>query len=784
MVDMNDLKVVWKIVTKNWWIPLVLLVVAYCASYLYSYKLTDVYAARTQILLKTNNEYNNSSLIGENFNTYYGGYQTYIDNSNEQRVIRSFDLIRKAVDKLKMDVSYFIVGRLRTTEVFEGMPYEVEVKSINPDLYEQNIKFRIVNVNEFEIQYSKAGTEISPKRYRFNTDCVDTDFNLRVIKNGAINANTIKDLSQIEYLVQIHDRNAIVYRFMSAMTVTNPEFTNILEVSVQDVLPQRAVVFLDTLSKVYIENTLKSRYDINQNTLVYINKQLEEVTEILNSIEDSMQFYKEDKAILSIDREENDYFGKLSDFDRQKSGLVLQIGALDALEKYIIEGKDPELLPPSAYINSNDDFLQKGVSTLYSLQLERNAALNTAKEGNAAIKQVDQKIELLKKNLLVYITNSRIAVREKIKDVEKEIAGYIGKIKQLPQKQRDLVNIQRKLNVNEAMYTFLLQKRANTIIAKAGIVPETKVIEAARSIGVVMPDKGKIRNNFLIGALVIAALIIFIRFIFFEKIESIDELKAKTHLPVLGEILFTQQSTDLGIAIENDPKSPVAESFRTIRTNLQYMAPQADCKVIVVTSNNPGEGKTFCSVNLSGILAKAGKKVLLLELDLHKPRVQKALKMESDKGISTVLINKHGIPEVIMPTTIDNLNVILSGPLPPNASELVLSPKLTEIIEYGRQHFDFIIIDTPPVGLISDALVLMQMSDIVLFVINTKFAHKESVTHAHEIAQNLKLQNFGFLLNGVKRKRSKYYYNKYAYGYGYGYGSYGGYGSGYTSGKS
>jgi capsular exopolysaccharide synthesis family protein len=185
----------------------------------------------------------------------------------------------------------------------------------------------------------------------------------------------------------------------------------------------------------------------------------------------------------------------------------------------------------------------------------------------------------------------------------------------------------------------------------------------------------------------------------------------------------------------------------------------------VITSNNPGEGKTFCSINLAAILAKAGKKVLLLELDLHKPRVQKGLNMSSEIGISTILIGKHKPEECVLHSQIENLDVILSGPIPPNASELLLSDHQKTLLEFGKKNYD--------------AMVLMSMSDISLFVLNTKFAYREAITNAHEIVAINKLTNFGFILNGVKRKRSRYYYNRYAYGYGYGYGYGGRYGYGY-----
>lgn len=778
IIELNDIKALWRVVAKNWYIVLIFLVLSYVISVFYAYRLTNVYAASTQILLKSFDEYNPGSVISDQGSVY----KLYVDNSNEKRIIQSRDLIQQTVKKLKLDVSYYIEGRVKVTEVYEGTPFKVEVININPSFYEKEIQLKILSPSQFKLSFVKDDNTFE-KTYKFDHEVVEPEFSFIIHQNGTLNERTVKSLSSINYFFQVHSLNMLVNSYLRSITVENPEYTNILQVTMQDVIVERAKQFLDTLSDVYIKNTLKQRIEVNENTVVYIDKQMEDVVGALNSIEDTMQYFRERYNILDLDKEQTEYFNKLSSFDTQKSVLILYLGALNSLEEYIIQNKDPEFLPPDVYVNSEDEFLIRSTSELYSKQILRNQTLNSSTEISSPIKNLDKEIDLLKKNLLTYISNSRVALKSRIADVDNEIAKYVGDIKTIPFKERGLLNIQRKQKVNEDMYLFLLQKRANTIIGRAAIVPLTKIIETSRSIGLIKPNKEKITLYFVGVGLILSLLLVFVRVLFYEKVESVEELKQKTDLPILGEILFNSQIKELLIAVESDPKSPITESFRTIRTNLQYMAADSASKVIIITSNSPGEGKTFCSINLAAILAKAGKKVLLLELDLHKPRIQKGLDMKSDIGISTILINKTGIQECILDTPIENMQVILSGPTPPNASELILSPQMKEIFEYGRQHYDYVITDTPPVGLISDALVMMRLADATLFVINTKFSYRESINNAHEIVAANKFSNFGFILNGVKRKKSKYYYNRYAYGYGYGYGGrygYGGY-SGYGS---
>jgi capsular exopolysaccharide synthesis family protein len=415
-----------------------------------------------------------------------------------------------------------------------------------------------------------------------------------------------------------------------------------------------------------------------------------------------------------------------------------------------------------------DDFLKSSISELYSLQMTKSAGTFEAKDKSPQMLEKLKKLDLLKKDLLVYINNNKSALTLKINDINNEINYYENIIKKIPKSQRDILNITRKLDVNEKMYLFLLEKRANTVIARAGIVSESKVIESARSIGVVKPDKNRIYVMFLLGGLVISFLVIMIRLILLNKIQNYEELKQYTDLPIYGEIIYAREAESNYNLAENNPKAPITESFRTVRTNLEYLVIENKCKSIVITSHNPGEGKTFCSINLSSIIAKAGKKVLLLEFDLHKPKIHKGMNLSSDIGLSNLLAGKIEIENIIVKSHIDNLDVILSGPTPPNASELILSKHLNKIFEYANENYDYVIVDTPPIGLISDALILMKKADATLFVLNVKYAKSEFVNNAVDLVSLNKIKNFGFILNGVKIKKSKYYYN-YGYGYGYGY---------------
>ncbi|MBK9276170.1 MAG: polysaccharide biosynthesis tyrosine autokinase [Flavobacteriales bacterium] len=780
IIDVNDLRYFVRIFSKNWYFVVVALVLSAALSYLYSYKIPEVHGASAQILLKDREVYNYQTQVYQNI----GYVAAYSDIVNQKRVLTSYDLVDKALSKLDFDISYYIIGRFKVSQVYGSLPFTVKIDLLNPKYYQRPFDLRVVDPDHYELSYD-GGTGIVSKVYAFGQDVMENDFLLRVDKSEQLAAGSFEKVTASDYQFVRHSRPWLVNKYKSGMVVENLDYTTILQVTVEDEIPARAKMFLDTLSREYINYTLQSEFDINQNTLNYIDKQLDEVTVILNQFEDELQRYKESRNILDLSREEDRYFNELVRFDNERRKLELMIQSLNDLEDYVVNIGDEKLLPPSFYILEDDVFLRNTLSELYAMQMNRNSMLFDATPENLSVNRLDSTIMLNRGNLLVYVKNSRKAIEAKISDVQAQMADYERLIRTVPLSQRDILNIERRLQVNEKLYLFLLEKRANTVIARAGIVPQTKVIELARSIGVVRPDKVKILYAFMVGGIVISLIIVFIRVMFYDRIENADQLKAMVHMPVFGEIIASDKAEENYVVVDSDPKSAITESFRTVRTNLEYLpGPQGTGRVVLVTSYRPNEGKTFCSVNLSAILAKAGKRVMLLELDLHKPKVGKGLNMTSTQGLSNLLVGHVEPAAVVQPTQIENFHVILSGPTPPNASELVLSRHLEELFRYGRQHYDYVIIDTPPVGLITDALVMMKHVDATLFVVNTRFANKDHLTSAMEVIHSNPVRNFGFILNGVRMKKSKYYYNtNYGYGYRYAYGYGSGYGYGYGYGR-
>lgn len=776
IISQKDFNLVIRILKSNWWIPFILVPIFHFIGVFYIYRLTSVYQVSTQILLQNNDSYYKSNVVNE---TNFYGAQSYVDNSNEKRVILSYDLLSNVVNKLKdrLEVSYFIVGKIRTTEQFGAMPFEVKVNAINPDLHETPFDFKIKDSISYELTY-QLGDEKIVMTGKFDVPLIDVNYNLTINRSTILKNEQVNSLKEIFYQFIVHSEENLIEKIRSDISIENPEYTNILEVNLTDIIPDRAQLILDSLNQEYLYSKLKSKYELNEKTIDYIDKQLDEISVLLKASVDTLQVYKQKKAIINLGWEEQDFLTKIGLYDNDRSSAQMQIKALNDLEKYIIEDKDPQFLPPTVFITEKDGFMSKAVTDLYNKQIELNRMYNLATEVNPVIQDYVNNIKKIKQDLLIYINNVRNATKLKIDNINSEISRYVAEAKSIPPKQQDILGFQRKLNVNEAIYNFLLEKKANTRIAKASIVPDAKIIETPRNIGEVSPDRSALKKNFLTVGFAFSIIIILLRTLLFTKIKDLEHLKELTTIPVVGVIPFIKKNDDIGVVVDSGPTSLVAESFRNIKTNLQYANVGMESKTFLVTSFLPGEGKTFTSLNLAATLAKTGQKVIIIELDLHKPKVYKNLGLISpSKGITTYISGQSEASEIIKPTEIPNLYCMFAGPVPPNPSDFVLSKKLIELIDYAKSNYDYVVIDSPPAGLLSDSVYLMQFVDSTIFVLNTNSSTRKTVNFVQEIKDNNNITNLIFVLNGVRRLGKRYYYKGYGYSYGYGYGY--GYGKGY-----
>ena len=745
LIDQKEIKRGISTIIKNWYWFALFLVLGIGGAMLYLTKSTNYYGASTEILVKPPKDPFKDALSAS-----LPEVPKKEDVANEIMILQSTKLIDETVTKLNLDISYYIKGRLKTGEIYHGVPFSVDGKISDKDLYEVPFELTILNKERFKIDIHTAGYNYTHEG-KFGDPIVTGKFSFIISNDSEIIKQNIH-VNEIGYVFKVHDHPALVKKYQEALKITQDQAATVFTVSVEDEVPEKAVDFLNMLTNNYIENSISVNKKVNENTLDFIEGQLREVEGQLNSVEGNLEQYQREKTTLNLGQEQSVLFQQSVNFESEKAKLLIQSKSIDMMYDYLTAGNADNLtFSPSILAEQNDPGLTQAFNELFALQQKRTNLLFSNTENSPLVKETDIQISRIKQNILGIVLNVRKTLVNKINGLSTQVGEYQSTIRQMPTTQRGLVNISRNVEIYSKIYEFLLQTRAQTIISKAAIVADKFVLEPAYSTGLIRPLLIKTLLTGFGTALALAFFVIFMKGLFYNYINTKDELKEATSLPIVGIVGKNKEAADY-LVVDQYPQSQIAEAFRVIRTNLSYFAPKVSSKVILITSSVAGEGKTFCAVNLATILAKAKKKVVLLDLDLHKPKQANAFNLPNDIGITSYIVGKATTKQIIKDTSVENLQIILSGPRTPNVSEMVLDPMMEQLIRELRLQFEYIIIDSPPVGLLSDALEYMKFSDLNLYVLKAGYSKRDFVDIAHQIVEKNNIKNLSFILNNVNTK--------------------------------
>jgi capsular exopolysaccharide synthesis family protein len=414
-----------------------------------------------------------------------------------------------------------------------------------------------------------------------------------------------------------------------------------------------------------------------------------------------------------------------------------------------------------------DPLLVELISKFQELQAKRKSLSYGVKSATPAVKIIDQQIADTRASLIENIKSIRQNVLSANQTLASQLGDYEGKIKQVPEIERDLLAIQRKFEVNQNIYIYLLQKKAETSIAKAAAISDNKVLdESSLAEEPVEPNKKAILLLAFFASIFLPLILLFLRKYFKTTVSNREEISRLTEIPVLGVVGHVNKTDNL--IVQHRPKSRIAEAFRSIRTNLQFFGSRSGNKIILITSSVGGEGKSFVTINLASVFAMQNYKVVIVGVDLRKPKLYQDFNLGNENGVSSYLIGRTDLQSVIRPTGIPNLDLISSGPIPPNPSELISKKEMGQMFEELSRYYDYILVDTPPLGIVSDAFQLMNFSHINVYVVRENYSRKDYITTLNSMFEEGKFKNLCILLNDSSFRNS----------YGYSYGSPNGYGNG------
>jgi capsular exopolysaccharide synthesis family protein len=694
--------------------------------------------------------------------------------NDEIQVVKSMNIAKRVVRALGLEVQYYQEGKIRGTLVkASDCPFNMRVLSLNDTAAEFRFPVFLVSERQFKLSENQ--------KQALNFDQPFETLSGRFILSRVPNI-PIKSLIGKEFTVTYTPTDKKAEEYTGSFTAEpSGESTNIMRVTFETENPRMGIEIVNQWMREYQRAGLEENKLSAANTLEFINEQVDTVNQELMQVERNLLGFRERNRVIDPQRQSEEYIVRLSDIDKEITRQGFQMQLTDNLIRYISDDRNPYRQVGSV-LGIEEPTLAFQISEFNKLQVERETLLKTTTRSNPMVVNMEAAIEKLRVDIIQNLRNVRQAYQLTMNGLSTKNSQANREIAQIPGKERDLLEITRRQKILQELYSFLLEKRLETSIGAASTLSNVKFVEPAKAS--YMPIRPNRRGTYLTAlflGIAIPCLLIFIVMEYLnDKVRGRQDVVRMTDAPIIGEVSHSEEKIPL--VVYQKSRKFIAEQFRIIRTNLQYILPQQDKSVILITSSTSGEGKSFISTNMGAVMALSGKKTAILEFDIRKPKIMSGLGMAKRPGMTNYLIG--GIPFEELPVqvpNIDNLFVIPCGPVPPNPSELILDSRLDDLMARLKEEFDVLIIDTAPVGLVSDGVLLGRFADACLYVVRHEYTFKKQLQMLDEYYRQKRLPRMCIVLNDITVQAG---YGRY-YGYGgYGYGNYGyGYGSTYFDDK-
>jgi len=736
------------------------------------------YSVSTTLLIRDDN---NTQLGAENLLEGLELFSGKKNLKNEIVILKSYSLSEKVIRELNLGISYYQHGFLQTNELFRNSPFKIRVDSSHLQITGINFQLKPINNKEFTLSlstenqhpYNILSNNIEKsltadidfeKKYEFNK-LIKSDFYAFTV-NKSINFNLEKILESEKYFsFKLHQIDKLANKLVEKVSI-NPinKETSILKLNIKERNPRKSIHILNKITEIYIRSGLDEKNLMAINTIHFIDEQLKIIQDSLSEIENKLEIFKTKHPDLEIvDKEYGTYFQK-QNLDNSLSEQSVNIKYYNSLLSYLRNDKNANSIVSPTSMGISNPELNSLINQLLQLYAKKGELKLTTTRKNPTYIAVLSQINHTKSTIIENVNNLISSASIYEEDLISRITTFNKKINKLPEAEKDYLILRRKYEYNEQTAIYLKQKRYEASLAKAGTESDHKVIDTARldSDIPISPRKSLAYFIALIFSILLPIIFISLRDFFSDTIKSKSDLLNSTNIPILGLVGHSDNATSL--VVSNASKSIIAESFRALRTNIQYLAADKKKKVITVTSSIGGEGKTFTTMNLAAIFALSGHKTILIGGDLRKPKLHEDFKVDTTKGLSSYLINKSELSEVIEKSKINTLDVIASGPTPPNPAELLDSLKMRNLIIELNKIYDYVIIDTPPIGLVTDGVILMQHADINLYVVRHNYSKAGALNVINNLYSQNQARNIHIIINDFKQTTS-------GYGYGYGYSS-------------
>lgn len=677
---------------------------------------------------------------------------------NEIELLKSRTLIENVIKNLEYNVTYFKKGRVIQSESHKyGLPFKINFFDKDSILYRTDTTIFITKLSETQFKLENESKN-KAQNYLFGENIKTVFGDLTLIPTKLISANNE------EIVVKITPLKRVVNHYKEQIQVTPiNKNSSVLKISLKDKVKSKAQDLLNALVKKYNSNAIANKSLVAKNTDAFINDRLEIISKDLLNVDKGVEQFKTSYKLTDISSEANLYLEASAALEKKIVDLNTQIKLAAYVQEHVKKNKNA-LIP--ANLGFADVSISQSTLKFNELLLERNRILKSSSTLNPVIVNLNEQVNQLRESIEQSLHNLSATLQISLNDLLQQEKILNSKITTVPKQEREFRDIQREQQIIESLYLYLLQKREENAISLAVTVPDSKIID--RAYGSDIPVSPKKQIIFLAAGLlglIIPFSVLYIRFLLDNKIHTRKDVQDVVKAPFLGDIPKTAAKEKV-VVTESD-RSSVAEAFRVLRTNISFMlsGSEKNAKTIFITSTIAAEGKTFIAINLASVLAVSSKKVLLVGADIRKPKINEYLNVSKEKGLTDFLTNNAmEVSEVVFRDETMNFDTIHTGIIPPNPSELLMNGRFNEIIKYGEENYDFIIVDTAPINLVTDTLLLSHYADLFVYVLRANFLDKRLLEIPKNLYAEKRLPNMAMLLNDADHERG------YGYGYGYGYG--------------
>ncbi len=764
----------------NWKWFVLSVVVCLAGSMLYLRYQTPIYMSAAKVFIKGEN---NSRGSRSSLNVSNLGTITNTEGiANEMEILKSKSIALDAVKRLKLYITYRYEGRFVDRLVYKTQPVTVELDAQSVDALQSPISLVISYENgNYQVtgQYTMIHKERGAETRNINAKLPVIPARIRTavgyltfLRNTNSTAH-MKDGQKL--LVSVVPPANAAAAFAGRLGISQVEETSIAQLTMTDEEPSRAQDYLEQLMISYNDEANRDKNIVAVRTEEFINSRLEKINAELGMTEGQLESFKRQNRMLDLNMTASNAFGQSTNYDQKIADMNTQLALFNSIGDYMNDPSNRYQTLPSN-VGLTDQAASSLINTYNQIVLERNKLLRTANENSPSVIPLTEQLNDLTSSIRRAMSQARNNFEIQRNSMQSQFSKYNAQVQQSPAQERILNQIGRQQEVRSGLYLMLLQKREENSVSLAATADKGKLIDAPSFVGKIYPNDNKIIGGSLAAGFFAPLLILILLQLMRYKIEGHDDVARITKLPIVADIPVASESakTRADIVVHENENNLMEEVFRSLRTNMTFMMKENQ-KVILFTSSTSGEGKTFIAANLAMSFAMLNKKVVLVGLDIRRPRLAELFGVKQrDLGITSLLNvedpNDQMVRQQIVPSEINgNLDLLLAGPIPPNPAEIVTRPSLDKVFEILRTQYDYVIVDTAPVGLVTDTLSIGRVADASVYVCRADYTPKSSLEQVNEYAQSNKLPNISLVINGIDLSVKKY-------GYYYGYGKYGKYG--------